>query len=556
MNKGSSFAVLLIVLLLMVFFNFSSVSAAPRFLIIHVDAISSELFFEQMEAGGLPNLERVFSRGSMIRYGMTSFPGGTETTLTRLKDSLNTDEGNIVSYTMLDQGEGGRVEDNIQGLFNIMPDAGKDALMLWNILPNLQRRSLSHVIYGIPVFDILGGLALHNVPRLLEKYNIVEFYWFSSDGVGHIFGRDAQLKNLQRFDSYFGNMIDRLNCLENLNIIVYADHGMSYGDMVHVQTSQEAKDAAGDKLLYFSYPHVYLSDDADIEAIAKKIAWEKEFDYAFYRQAPDVVTGFHEEGSHLTFKGGEEGISYSFTGEDTLGYYNMGYEGEYLTGEEWLTITREMEYPAVPPAVYNLLMNPHSGHVVAVINPPRIPANLALQHGSHSGFSSTCLMVPILLKGPELEHLYQKEELWLYQTFPLIEGMDFNNFEPGREYHTVRIWSNRDGEIGGSLSFSPTYRWRLGLEYNDYYKAWGEYDFFSTFLTRLWLGAGLQYRDDQLSPLGGMKVEFTVGNLTLNYQGQTTGQGWDSSTYISYQILPRLSMETIFNGALGMQYEW
>ncbi len=532
----------MIALLLIFCFNLSAMSSSPKFLIIHVDGVSADFFFEAMEAGGFPNMERVFSDGNMIKHGLTLFPGGTETILTRFKEGKDTSEGDIVSWAIFD-----REEERI---------VGRDALVFLNILPNVARRSLGLFFYGIFVFDVFGGVAMHNVPSLLEKYNVVEYYWYSSDGVGHIFGQKAQLENLKRFDSYFGDMVERLGDIDDLNIILYGDHGMSYGDVIHVPTPDEAEAAAGDDFLAFSYPHIYLAEGADAENIAEKAATERDFDYAFYRGSENMVIGFHESGNELRFKGSEAGISYTYEGEDTLGYYDLGYDCEYLSHNEWLALTRDAEYPATPPLIYNLIMNPNSGDVLAIVNPPRIPSNILLREANHAGLSRTCLMVPILLRGPDLEHLYHEEEMWLHELLVQIDALDFAEKNPRRENHSLRVWWDLDGQLGGSLSFSPAYRWRIGVEYDEDYKAWGEFDILSTYLARIWLAAGLQYSDNKLAPLGGCKVEFTVGNLSLNYRGETGGEEWDSAVYLSYRLLPEFSLEALLDGAVGLRWEW
>ncbi len=72
--------------------------ASPKFLIFHLDAVSSQNFFQYMEEGYLPNLKAVFEDGHMIHYGLSLFPGGTETIYPRLKEGLDNSTGDSVGW--------------------------------------------------------------------------------------------------------------------------------------------------------------------------------------------------------------------------------------------------------------------------------------------------------------------------------------------------------------------------------------------------------------------------------------------------------------------------
>src|SRR6056297_1219801 len=76
------FSIFLLFVLLLLFFITSSAAESPKFLIIHLDALSSPNFFQYMEEGYLPNLKAIFQDGDghIIPYGLALFPGGTETT--------------------------------------------------------------------------------------------------------------------------------------------------------------------------------------------------------------------------------------------------------------------------------------------------------------------------------------------------------------------------------------------------------------------------------------------------------------------------------------------
>jgi len=69
--------------------------ASPKFLIFHLDAVSSQNFFQYMEEGYLPNPKAVFEDGHMIHHGLSLFPGGTETAVPQLKEGLDNSTGGV-----------------------------------------------------------------------------------------------------------------------------------------------------------------------------------------------------------------------------------------------------------------------------------------------------------------------------------------------------------------------------------------------------------------------------------------------------------------------------
>ena len=76
--------------------------ASPKFLILHLDAVSSQNFFQYMEEGYLPNLKAVFEDGHMIHHGLSLFPGGTETAVPHLKEGIdNSKVGVVWGYRIL-----------------------------------------------------------------------------------------------------------------------------------------------------------------------------------------------------------------------------------------------------------------------------------------------------------------------------------------------------------------------------------------------------------------------------------------------------------------------
>ncbi|GAG59349.1 unnamed protein product, partial [marine sediment metagenome] len=238
---------------------------------------------------------------------------------------------------------------------------------------------------------------------------------------------------------------------------------------------------------------------------------------------------------------------YLFEGEDAFGYYISGYNGEWLTALDWLTSTRESRFPAALPNLYNLLLNERAGDIVIVINPPKIPYTFMHYMANHAGITNTDLMMPILLKGPGLEHLYNREEMWLHNLFASIPELSFENLEPAREKNSFSFWGSGYGEYnsGFEMSLSPSYRWNFAFRYSDdIYRSWLEYDLYSSYLIRLWTGAGLQYNGQNLEALIQARLQIDLGKIQFNYGGQFTQEGWEINTKeLVYQINDRLALE-------------
>lgn len=87
------FCVLTIVLILL---SFSITGgASPKFLILHLDAVSSQNFFQYMEDGDLPYLKAFFEDGHIIHHGLSLFPGGTEMAVPHLKEGIDNSKGGV-----------------------------------------------------------------------------------------------------------------------------------------------------------------------------------------------------------------------------------------------------------------------------------------------------------------------------------------------------------------------------------------------------------------------------------------------------------------------------
>jgi len=247
------FYILIIVLILL---SFSAVGeTSPKFLIFHLDAVSSQDFFQYMEEGYLPNLKAVFENGHIIHYGISLFPGGTETIYPRLKKGIDNSTGDSVGWGYYDR-------DKEQ----VMPGY-KTWFYLFSHIP---RRSKDCFLYGVPGLDSFMFLPLLNVPELLETYGVVEVIWFATDAIGHMMGKKLRNTSIRRFDRYFGRLIKRLN-LDEVNLIIYSDHGMSFGDFVIINQVKEIKRIAGNNLQAFLHPNLYLKNPDTKDKVARDI---------------------------------------------------------------------------------------------------------------------------------------------------------------------------------------------------------------------------------------------------------------------------------------------
>ena len=515
--------------------------ASPKFLIFHLDAISSQNFFQYMQDGDLPNVKAFFEDGHIIHYGLSLFPGGTENAVPHLKEGLDNSTG-IPGWDYYDRDK----ERVVRGYIN-----------WFRLVSYISRRARACFIYGAPGLDPFSFLPFLNIPELLETYGVIEFYWFATDALGHFMGPKLYEASIRRFDRYFGNIVKKLN-LNEVNIILYCDHGMSFGRFINADQRKEIKRIVGDNLKIFLRPHVYLEDPDKKDKVARDIVLESEIDFAFYRDNPHRVAGYSDQGK-MIFEEKEGKLRYLFESEDVLGYYSTGYKGEWLTDLEWLSQTRDSKFPGVPPNIYNLLSNEKTGDIVVVINPPKIPVHFPYP-ANHGGLANTDLMVPILLKGPQLEHLYGREEMWLHNLYTNIPELSFENNEPAREKNSFSFWGSGYGEpnSGFEMSLSPAYRWNFALHYSDdIYRSWLEYDLYSSYVMRLWTGAGLQYNGQDLDALVQARLQIDLGKIQLNYGGQFTREGWEINTKeLVYQINDQLALEWLIPNGFGLSFSW
>lgn len=528
---------------------------SPKFLIIHLDAVSSSKFFQYMEEEYLPNTKAIFKEGHAIKYGLSLFPGGTENIIPRLKEGLGNETGENIGWGYYNR-EKGREVSGIKSFSN-----------LFSAIP---RRAQFSMLYGLPVIDSLMFLPMMNIPQLLETYGVIQLYWFSPDAAGHVFGEKIYLNSIRRFDRYLGRLVKRLN-LDEVNLILYCDHGMALDNEIVIDHVPEINRVLGDGLESFFFPNVYLKDLNLKEYYAQKIVQETKIDFTFYKENgyPDIVRGYSIDSKVIFQENGEGKIRYLFEGKDEFSYYTDGYQGEWLSADEWLILTRKSKFPAVPPNIFGFLSNKNAGDIVLVVNPPHlIFTNLIFDYtGNHHGVTDMDLLVPILLRGKELEHLYDREEMWLHTLFTSIPNLSFYGSTPERENHSLSLWGNlKDGEFefpGFELTLSPHYRWNLALRHeNDITKGWFEYDVYSSYVIRLWAGAGVEYRASENSwePFLQSRLQMDFDRIQFNYGGQVNLNNFkewqENRKEISCRINKNLYLNWQIPNRLGFTLHW
>ncbi len=475
---------------------------ADKFLVLHLDAVSSADFFAELEAGGLPNIAELFQNGQKVKHGLTLYPGGTEIIMPRIKEGLDNSQGNSVGWGYLDRETGAEIGD--------VP-------IFLEMFSGFSRRNRHQFVTGIPVFHHLAGLSMLNIERIWETQDVVEFFWFHSDVMGHLSGREAHLKSIRTFDRYLGLAAQR-GKLDGANLVLYTDHGMTTEGVETVRHETIITQIVQDELRYLAYPNIYLHDPGQKDHLAQEIAEQTAIDIALIKVSDEVVRGYTAHGHfEIAHKNGR--FAYRFVGEDYFGYADLGCADTFLSKDEWLRQTKEHIYPAAPPNLFSYLSNPRVGDIVTILNPPKIPFALRAQLGNHAGLKASDLTVPLLVTGPAFEDLASIEEFWLHELYSVHLPMIDFRAKASRERHMINLSYPASVE----LTLSPAYRWRAGLAISEQgTKPWLEYDLYSSFLTRIWVGA--LFDDHRLN--WQMRVEGFVGDVGVSWlkRGDQEGQ--------------------------------
>ncbi|MEA4882663.1 MAG: alkaline phosphatase family protein [Clostridia bacterium] len=539
-------------------------SRAP-YLIIHLDALSAQLFFSEYDAGRLPNVEHAFSNGKVVRNASSLFPAGTESLYPRLKNLGNIEDPYPVAWEYYD-----RSTDSVH-------PAAKTFMNLFLSVPSYARVQF---ITGIPGMDALAGIALLNTPRMLRDYPIVEFFWFGTDASGHVMGIDAQVQSMRVFDEFFGLLMDSLGD-EQVNLVIYADHGISTLTSL-LRWDEPVERALEEDLLFAYYPNVYLRNPASADDAARRLADLESVDFAFFRLAQGVVAGWHK-GGKVVFTSSSEGVSYSFEGSDPFGYYAAGYGGEAMPDREWLERTCHMDYPAVPVDIARFMANPLAGDVVVAINPPNGLFDALRQRAGHFGFSRSDLIVPVLLTGPDIDLATIPEAFWVHTLYRDILRIEPRNQkatvrEPNsialfassalcamaRENHPPDAIAPPSGS-GVELRLSPAPSARMILtKADDALICLAEASIHRDFLSRVWAGGGLAWSDHGIrlegcpcpTPCLSGRFELFLGPLTAELSVVAKPSFTSASSRLRYDIISGFAIEWILPKSIGISLSW
>jgi len=529
----------LVLALLAVPWRVASAVDAPRFLVFHLDAVSVCVFEAALAEGRLPNVARAFEGGT-YRHALTLFPASTPMIYPRLRTGECNAGGVAVGFGGFDRARDRPVHE---------------VEVLLGLVEALPRRAVTTLVYGVPGLDVLASLAMQNLPGLLERYEVVEFLWFSTDTYGHLFGAAAHARSLDRFDAALGQVLPHLD-LERTNLILYADHGLTFCDETVDLDALYAARVGGD-LRHVAYPNLYLHDPDAAARVAAALAAAGGVDFAFYRAAPERVEGY-VDGRWLAFVGDGDAVAY-LSHDDPLGYAALGYDGAALTPEAWLDLTVDARFPATPPNIYRYLQHPGSGDVVAGLNPPRIPRTVRANRGNHAGLVASDLLVPVLIRGPDLTDLASDRPIWLHQLYDGVDALTEAR-RPTRESHAFGVaWRLDDASAEARVTVSPGEGRRLVLDADgDRWQTWADVDVASTYLTRWWLGAGVAYQPlvGAVHPMARATVELDLAAARVSVEASYTPQRWTVGVGLSLRVVDGWRVWFRSPTAIGIAFEW
>lgn len=467
--------------------NLSSPSAGQpdgdaRYILIHVDGISSWHLMQEMEEGNLPHLKKLFYPDGWIPGGVTYLPSKTPVVIANMKHSTAVEDGGPVSWA----GQNRETGDDFSPFDTFRA-----------MISGMSRLTRTNLIYGIPLLDRLNRVALGNLPDYLDQYRVLEYYWYPIDTYGHFYGEDSYREKIREFDRQIGRLAERIG--PDVNLVIYSDHGIAFGEGVE---SDRLLKERFEPVRSASYPNAYLERGVDRREVSIRIVEETPVDFVFYQSGIDEVTGVHREG-FLTFRFDPKTDRYSYQAEggDPLGYHRAGYRGESLTTEEWLEQTWNSDYPMAPVKVFHLLQNPGAGDLLTFFEHGKYGRTEYSSFGNHGGFTRMEMNVPILVRGPDLTHLYGRTTIEIEHLMQEIAAPEPS---PTRDHHYLEMQHELDREsFHLELSFSPLYRWGIGAELtakedglNNPYRVWLQADLFRSYLSRVWVGGGVNGRID------------------------------------------------------------
>ena len=516
---------------------------SPQLILIHLDAVSTYYFNQELEKGNLPNIQSFFGDEGIIENTITYFPSKTPVVISSLRFGRSVRNVGFPGWEwMID-----RVEETTV----------RTAGTFMKMTHSTSRLSRTNILYGLPIFHWLAGPALINTSDYLKDYNVLQFYWYNIDTQGHFYGEERYLKEYQKFDEKFGQLIDRLD--DDVNIIIYSDHGMTFGEGFDILGQLE--DLLGKDILVYSYPTLYIKNPEKKDYFAKKIIEETDLDFTFFEADYKTVKGYHQKGALYFIKDWElNKIRYEYSGEDVLGYNDLGYNGEYLDRDEWLELTYDAEYPMAPMNIFYHLDNEVTSDIVTLFKKDKFPQTGYSSMGNHGGFTYQDMTVPLLVKGEEVSSLKEKSYYWLPDLFNDIEGMDFEQ-SPQRERHFVGSrYDFKRNRMVTDISFSPKYRIHYGLaaygtdHFNyDRVDFWGKADLYRSYLVRAWAGAGVEMKDSGYTPFFIFNYDIHVRRFVVQNSFATNRQFYFR---MAYEVKPWLAITSVNFNSLGVRFDF
>ncbi len=518
----------------------------PKMILIHLDAVGSHYVLQEMEKGHLPNLSRFFGEEGRIDHTITYFPSKTPTIISSIRLGENVRSVNLPGWEwIIDTAEEVSVKTSSTFLRMVFTKS---------------RLSRTTIIYGVPIFHWMAKIALPNTADYLRDYNIVEYYWYNVDTQGHFNGEEAYINELHDFDKHFGSLIDRID--EDVNVIIYADHGMTFGQGIEID--RDIDELLGKKVRLYSYPNLYIKKEEKVDSIARQLVDETEIDFTFFELSDVTVKGYHADASIYFIKNPTDiTFRYEYTGRDVLGYEDLGYGGEALTIDQWLELTGKSIYPLAPVHIYYNLKNNISGDILTLFEPDKFPKTAYSNSGNHGGFTYLDMTVPLFLKGPQLEQFQNLDYYWLPDLFHDIEGINFNQ-SPFRERHFIGSrYDFRKKRTVTEFSISPKYRIHFGVSFynpdidrfsnSDRIDFWGKGDLFRSYLSRFWVGTGVEYKNSELTPLLMLNYDIHIRKFVIQNSYATNRPFYFR---LAYEPFSWLAVETVNFSSLGLRFDF
>ena len=518
----------------------------PKFILIHLDGVSGIYLEQELEKGNLPNLKAFFGHHGMIDHAITYFPSKTPTVISSLRFGDSIREADLPGWQY--------VVDRIEG--TTIKTVGTFLRMVFST----SRLSTTNILYGVPFFHWLAGPALVNTADYLKDYNVVQFYWYNVDTHGHFFGEKEYLNALRDFDRQFGRLMKRLD--DDVNVILYSDHGMTFGQGIEIGSIVE--DLLKDEVKLAAYPSVYLTEPEKADYYARKLREETELDFTFFRLDNNTLKGYHKNGTIHFYKDYEnQKISYRYEGEDVLGYNEKGYSGEYLSRYDWLKLTHASEFPMAPVILFHYMDNPNAGDIITLFDGFKYEQTGYASAGNHGGFVDKDMRALLLVRGAELAKLYNRDYYWLPELFNDIDNVDFEE-RPPRERHIFSSrYDFRRNRTVTNISLSPRYRINYGLtSYNsdfnqlsqfDSVDFWGKADLFRSYLVRFWIGTGFELTPEEANPFLKLEYDIHIRKFVLRNSFATHRP---FELRVSYEALPWLAFETVNFTSIGLRFDF